>query len=108
MVRSFTLVVLLSSLLAGWWLMTTTYRHLGARAEREAATPLALEKAARGLEEWRGHARTYAGASLSGFPGIALVRADASSYCLELTRSGDAYHREGPNGAATVGRCPGR
>jgi hypothetical protein len=109
MVRTFTLVVLLSSLLAGWWLMATTYRHLGPRADREPAPgPLALEKAARALEEWRGDARTYAGARLSGFPDVALVRADASSYCLELTRSGGAYHREGPNGAATAGRCPNR
>ncbi len=108
MVRAFTLVVLMSSLIAGWWLLSTTYRQIGPRADREPVPgPLALEKAAGVLEEWRAGAGTYAGAKLRGFPGIALVRADASSYCLELAYQGGAYHREGPNGASTVGRCPG-
>jgi hypothetical protein len=108
MVRTFTFTVVLSALVAGWWLLSTTYRQLGPRSDREAVTgPLALEKAADTLEEWRAGAGTYAGAKLTGYPGVALVRADATSYCLQLTYQGGPYHREGPNGAATVGSCPG-
>jgi hypothetical protein len=107
MVRAFTLVVLLSALLAGWWLLATTYRHMGPRADREPVTgPLALEKAADALEDWRAGAGSYAGADLHGFAGVALVRADASAYCIEVSYQGGRYHREGPNGASTVGACP--
>jgi len=106
-VRAFTLVVLLSALVAGWWLLATTYRHVGPHADREPVTgPLALEKAADSLEDWRDRAGSYAGADLDGFAGVALVRADASAYCIEVSYGGGKYHREGPNGASTVGACP--
>jgi hypothetical protein len=107
MVRAFTLVVLLSALIAGWWLLSTTYRQIGPRADREPVTgPLALEKAADALEEWRAESGTYAGVNLGGFTGVSVVRADASAYCIQVTYQGGAYHREGPNGASTVGECP--
>ncbi len=107
MVRAFTLVVLLSALIASWWMFATTYRHIGPHADREPVTgPLALEKAAGALEEWRAEARSYAGADLDRFAAVALVRADASAYCIEVAYQGGTYHREGPNGASTVGACP--
>ncbi len=108
MARAFTLTTLLAALIAGWWLLSTTYRQLGPQADREPVTgPLALEKAADALEEWRAQTGTYAGVNLGGFAGVSLVRADASAYCIQLTSQGAAYHREGPNGASTVGVCPG-
>jgi hypothetical protein len=107
MVRAFTLVVLLSALVAGWWLMATTYRQIGPRADREPVTgPLALEKAAEALEAWRAEAGSYAGADLGDLAGVSLVRADQSAYCVEVESEGGEYHREGPNGASTVGTCP--
>jgi hypothetical protein len=106
-VRTFTFLVLASALVAGWWLLSTTYRQIGPQTDREAVVgPLALEKAADALEDWRARAGTYAGAPLNEYRGVRLVRADASSYCLEVPYQGGAYHREGPNGAATVGPCP--
>jgi hypothetical protein len=107
MVRTFTVTVIASALLWGWWVLATTYRQLGPRAERDAVpAPVALEKGADALEEWRERSGTYAGAELGAHRGLALVRADASSYCLQVSEGRDAYHREGPNGAATAGRCP--
>ena len=109
MTRAFTLITLLAALVAGWWLLSTTYRHLGPQKGREPVTgPLALEKAADTLEEWRASAGTYGGVKLTGFPGITLVRADASAYCIQVTYQGSIYHREGPNGASTLGSCPPR
>jgi hypothetical protein len=106
-VRTFTFVVVASALVAGFWLLSTTYRQIGPRTDREAVIgPLALEKAAAALEDWRARAGTYAGARLTDYRGVTIVRADASSYCLEVAYQGGAYHREGPNGAATVGPCP--
>jgi hypothetical protein len=107
MVRAFTLVVLMSALIAGWWLLSTTYRQIGPRADREPVTgPLALEKAADALEAWRAETGTYAGANLGDFAGVSVIQADASAYCIQVTYQGGAYHREGPNGASTVGACP--
>jgi hypothetical protein len=108
MVRAFTLVVLLSALVAGWWLLSTTYRQIGPHADREPIPgPIALEKAADTLEQWRAETGSYAGVDLGGFTGVSLMRADVSAYCIQLTYQGVAYHREGPNGASTVGACPG-
>jgi hypothetical protein len=107
MVRAFTLVVLLSALIASWWMFATTYRHMGPHADREPVTgPLVLEKAADALEDWRAEAGTYAGVELDRFAGVAVVRADASAYCVEVAYEDGRYHREGPNGASTVGACP--
>ena len=49
---------------------------------------------------------TYAGAELPVGSGVTLVRADATSYCLQTT--GDAatvMHEAGPNGTAQPGPC---
>jgi hypothetical protein len=49
---------------------------------------------------------TYAGAELPLGSGVTLVRADATSYCIQTT--GDAttvVHEVGPNGTAQTGPC---
>ena len=46
---------------------------------------------------------TYAGATLPPGTGVVLVRADASSYCLQ-TPAGD-QHETGPGGSAQPGAC---
>src|SRR5918999_2916610 len=89
MARTFTLVVLLSALVAGWWLLSTTYRQIGPQADREPVTgPLALEKAADALEGWRAESGTYEGVNLGDFAGVSVIRADASAYCIQVTYQG--------------------
>ena len=44
---------------------------------------------------------TYAGATLPGSFGVTVVRADATSFCLQ---SGD-MHEDGPNGSPQTGPC---
>jgi len=46
---------------------------------------------------------TYAGAAVQ--PPLTLVRADASSYCLELSRGAILQHLVGPGGTPLPGAC---
>jgi hypothetical protein len=58
------------------------------------------------LQAWFAANGTYAGATAPPGAGVALVRADASSYCLQTL--GDAtsvMHETGPNGTAQPGPC---
>ncbi len=49
---------------------------------------------------------TYAGAALPPGSGVALVRADATSYCLQTTGDATAVmHETGPNGTVQPGPC---
>jgi hypothetical protein len=65
-----------------------------------AAAGVAFQQAEAQLEQFRAESGTYAGASLAGF-GVTLVRADASSYCLQLGTS----HLAGPGGSPAAGPC---
>jgi hypothetical protein len=49
---------------------------------------------------------TYAGSALPAGSGVALVRADASSFCLQTTDTAAAVmHETGPNGTLAAGPC---
>ena len=72
-------------------------------AEDTAAT-VSLQQAAAALDQSHALNGTYAGTSLAGF-GVALVRADASSYCVQTDSHGLLFHLAGPEGAAASGRC---
>ena len=48
---------------------------------------------------------TYAGAELPAGSGLALVRADATSYCLQTIAGEAVEHEVGPNGTAQPGPC---
>jgi hypothetical protein len=48
---------------------------------------------------------TYAGAALPPGSGVALVRADASSFCLQTTDTAAVMHESGPNGTVVPGSC---
>jgi hypothetical protein len=61
-----------------------------------AATQLEAEKATTG---------TYEGASLPPSFGVTLVRADASSYCLQTGAGAAVQHENGPGGSPQPGPC---
>ena len=48
---------------------------------------------------------TYAGATLSPGAGATLVRADATSFCLQADVNGALEHQTGPNGQTAAGPC---
>jgi hypothetical protein len=81
----------------------------GAAASAEATASLGvaaanLQSAAVGLESARAATGTYAGAQLL-IAGVRLVRADATSYCVEATAGSTTMHLRGPRQGAAPGPC---
>ncbi len=112
MARGIFLLSLLATLLVVNWLLTAQNGHSPTRSEttqaveqaQRAAAGLNFQQAETQLEQSHALDGTYAGASVAGF-GVTLVRADASSYCLQ-TGSGTAVsHLAGPGGTAASGPC---
>lgn len=68
-----------------------------------AAAATSFQAAAPTLEAFHAENGTYVGASLPPSYGVSVVRADASSYCLQ---SADGHtHEVGPNGSPAAGPC---
>jgi hypothetical protein len=59
-----------------------------------------LTAGAANLQQWYQSHGTYAGAN-PGVPGVTLVRADRSSWCLQTASA----HEAGPNGTVASGGC---
>jgi hypothetical protein len=59
-----------------------------------------LTAGAANFQQWYQAHGTYAGAN-PGVPGVTLVRADGSSWCLQTASA----HEAGPNGTPTAGPC---
>ena len=57
------------------------------------------------LETFHAENGTYVGATLPPSFGVALVRADASSYCLQMGAGAAVQHVVGPGGQPAAGAC---
>jgi hypothetical protein len=55
------------------------------------------------LDAQRTATGSYAGAAVA--PPVVLVRADASTYCLQLTQGPELQHLNGPDGTPAAGAC---
>jgi type II secretory pathway pseudopilin PulG len=107
MARAFGLVsLLLIVLVIGF--MLTSQQSAKSRAQQKqevdqaqvAANGVAFQQAEAQLEQQHALNGTYAGTSLAGF-GVTLVRADASTYCIQNATA----HLAGPGGAPAAGPC---
>jgi Tfp pilus assembly protein PilE len=67
---------------------------------RQTAAGVKLQQGAFAIEQFHALNGTYAATTL-GHLGVKLVRADASSYCLQA----GAEHLAGPGGSPEPGRC---
>ena len=112
--RAFGLVAVVSSLALVAILMALNMQHSGPtsatakRAESEANVAVAglnFTGAATELEAFHAESGTYAGATLPPSFGVALVRADAASYCLQAGSGTSLQHFVGPGGSAAAGPC---
>jgi hypothetical protein len=113
-IRTFVLLSVVAALASGAYVLVegSGLRELdgGSRvenAEGRAATGVAaanLQAAAVGLETARAATGTYANAPLA-IAGVRLVRADATSYCVEAVAGSLTMHLRGPNGGAALGPC---
>lgn len=73
------------------------------RAQAVAAG-VTFQQASVALEQFHALNGTYAGTDLAGF-GVALVRADASSYCVQHGTGPSLMHLAGPGGQPAAGAC---
>jgi hypothetical protein len=114
MSRAFGVVALVGSLAIVAILMALNMSHDGPtsatakQAEAEAAAAvgsLNFTGAATELEAYKAEHATYAGAALPPAFGVALVRADAASYCLQAGVGGSVQHYVGPGGTPAAGPC---
>jgi len=115
MTRTLGLALLLVVLLTGGYLMMQQGGSSGAgapavtRAETQAEAATAgtnFQAMAPVLAGWYAANGTYAGAVLPAGSGVELVRADATSYCLQtIGAATTTMHETGPNGSAQPGPC---
>ncbi|HEY8725345.1 MAG TPA: hypothetical protein VIL91_01430 [Gaiellaceae bacterium] len=78
------------------------------RAEAQATAAvgsLNFTGAATELEAYKSEHATYAGAVLPPAFGVTVVRADASTYCLQAGIGGTVQHFIGPGGTPAAGPC---
>jgi hypothetical protein len=115
MTRTLGLTMLVVSLLIVGSLFVQQMRTSGpsapavTQAETQAQGAVAatnFQGTASALQGWYASSGTYAGATLPPGSGVALVRADATSYCLETLGGATAtMHETGPNGTPQPGAC---
>lgn len=71
---------------------------------KAVAAGVALQQAGVALEQFHALNGTYAGADLGGY-GVTLVRADASTYCVQSGAGQNLTHLAGPGGQPAAGAC---
>jgi hypothetical protein len=112
--RVFGLVSMVCSLAIVAVLMAVSMGHNGPtskstkRAEAQATSAvgsLNFTGAATELEAYKSEHATYAGAVLPPAFGVTVVRADASTYCLQAGVGGTVQHFIGPGGTPVAGSC---
>jgi hypothetical protein len=114
MSRSLGLTLLLISVAVGGYLFAAQSRSGGptapavTHAETQAESVVAatnFQGADASLQAWYAGNATYAGATLPPGSGVVLVRADASSYCLQTVAGAAVEHELGPGGQPQPGSC---
>ena len=112
--RSLGLPLLLVSLVLGGVLFATQMRSQGptspavTQAETQAQQAVASTNFSAADEMLRADFAengTYAGAALDPSFGVTLVRADATSYCLQAGSGATTQHEAGPGGTVAPGPC---
>jgi hypothetical protein len=113
--RAITLPVLLVALVVGAFLSVKDSRTSGptssqmtqAIAQAQASvTTVNFRGAELALQAWYAQNGSYTGATLPSGSGVSLVRADATSFCLQATAAdGSTAHESGPGGGALPGPC---
>jgi hypothetical protein len=71
----------------------------------QVAGASSFRQAALALEAHRVESGTYAGTDLSGYGGVALVRADTAAYCIQVGAGTAALHQTSTDAAAAPGPC---
>lgn len=103
-------LVVIVALALGAWRMLAPQAHKASNAAGQSADAVVdtiarayFTGAEASLQAQRTATGSYAGTPLQ--PPMSLVRADASSYCIQLDRPSAQLHLDGPGGAPTPGPC---
>ena len=75
-----------------------------ARANEAALTATQL-MADRELQAYQATTGGFAGARIADIAGATVLRADATTYCLQIAANGVVRYESGPGGALTTQRC---
>ncbi len=114
MSRTVGLPLLLVVLLVGGYLFVTQSKSNGptsaavTQAETQAESFTAgtnFQAADQVLQGWYAENGTYVGATMAPGSGVTLVRADATSYCIETVAGAAVEHETGPGGQPQPGSC---
>jgi hypothetical protein len=114
MSRTIGLPLILVTLVVGGYLFVQQSKSNGpsapavTQAEQQAGTFVAgtnFQAAAQVLQGYYAENGTYAGATLEPGSGVALMRADATSFCLQAGAGTGVQHESGPNGTPQPGPC---
>ena len=109
--RSLVFPLLLIALAVGGFLFVRQAQSVGptsrtaTEAETQAAAATDFAAAQPVLQAWLADHGTYAGVTLPPAYAVAVVRADASSFCLQAGAGAAATHELGPGGQAQSGAC---
>jgi len=108
--RSLAFPLVLIALAIGGFLFVRQTQSVGptSRAETQAAAAAAATDfgaAQAVLLSWFAAHGTYAGVTLPPVYAVAVVRADASSFCLQAGAGAGTTHELGPGGQAQSGPC---
>lgn len=105
-----TVGVSIAAVAVGGWRMlipasSSTANSVGADVSSLLATTTqaAFTGAAASLDAQRNATGSYAGAPLAA--GMVLVRADATSYCVQTQQGSLVEHEDGPGGTPAIGPC---
>lgn len=107
--RTLALVALAALAFGAWWIAARPAAEAqsvvadGAVAVITSADTARFTVAQANLALQRQTAGTYVGAVMP--PGLALVRADVSGYCIQLADGGPVAHLAGPVGTPVAGAC---
>ncbi|MGZ4389707.1 MAG: hypothetical protein ACXVZL_10030 [Gaiellaceae bacterium] len=114
MTRSLGLPLLLVTLAIGGYLVMQQSKSAGPTSPAvtqdiaQASSAVAgtnFQAAGASLQAWLAEHATYAGATLDPSLTVQLVRADATSYCLQSTAGTAVEHEIGPGGQPQPGPC---
>jgi hypothetical protein len=112
--RSLGIPLLLVSLVIGGFLFVSQMKSSGptsaaaTQAETQAEVSVAgtnFQAADAAMQTWFADHQTYAGATLDPSYQVAVVRTDATSYCLQTVAGAAVEHELGPGGQPEPGFC---
>jgi hypothetical protein len=114
MTRTLGLPLLLVSLVIGAYLFVAQSKTSGPTSPavqqdinqaNMAVAGTNFQAAASSLQAWYSEHGTYVGATVPPQVGVQLMRADTTSYCLQMTNQTVVEHEIGPGGQAQPGSC---